>query len=306
MISLVADVGGTNARLAIARGGVIDGPSVTRFRGDDYAEFAAVVREYLRRMGDPPIAAACIAVAGPVSQRRARLTNRAWTFDEDHLAQFMNARRVRLINDLTALGYAIPALRDDGIGVLRRPDVVLPGNGQALVVGFGTGYNVCAVRQLSDGICALEAEEGHTRLPVSIYLRLAEQIGAAAAGFHSCEDLLSGRGLVRLHLALHGGATLRGEDIACAAESGTPEALQTYDLLAELAGMLCRELSLRFMPLSGIYLAGSVGRSLAAHAQSFERGFLSEPLMRHIPEATPVSVIRDDMAALHGCLAALN
>ena len=34
--------------------------------------------------------------------------------------------------------------------------------------------------------------------------------------------------------------------------------------------------------------------------------FLAEAHMRHIPENTPVFLIRDDMAALHGCLAALS
>ena len=47
-----------------------------------------------------------------------------------------------------------------------------------------------------------------------------------------------------------------------AAEAGDPAAVATYDLFAELVGLLCRELSLRFMPLEGLFLAGSVGRAL--------------------------------------------
>ena len=37
MIFLLADVGGTNARLALARDGVIDRATISRFRGDDRA-----------------------------------------------------------------------------------------------------------------------------------------------------------------------------------------------------------------------------------------------------------------------------
>ena len=47
MAILLGDVGGTNARLAIARGGSIDPQTVTRFRGEDYASFDDVVRQFL-------------------------------------------------------------------------------------------------------------------------------------------------------------------------------------------------------------------------------------------------------------------
>ena len=46
MAMLLGDVGGTNARLAIARNGVIDDNTVTRFRGDDFASFDDVVRRF--------------------------------------------------------------------------------------------------------------------------------------------------------------------------------------------------------------------------------------------------------------------
>lgn len=65
-------------------------------------------------------------------------------------------------------------------------------------------------------------------------------------------------------------------------------------------------MALRFMPLEGLFLAGSVGRSIADRMGRFEASFLAERYMRHIPENTPIFLIRDDMAALHGCLAALT
>ena len=79
-----------------------------------------------------------------------------------------------------------------------------------------------------------------------------------------------------------------------------------YALFTDLVGLLCRELALRFMPLEGLFLAGSVGRSIADRMDLFKKSFLAEPYMRHIPENTPIFLIRDDMAALHGCLAAMS
>jgi glucokinase len=79
----------------------------------------------------------------------------------------------------------------------------------------------------------------------------------------------------------------------------------TYEVFTDLVGLLCRELALRFMPLEGLFLAGSVGRSIADRMDRFEASFLADPFMGHIPANTPIYLIRDDMAALQGCLAAL-
>ena len=308
MAMLLGDVGGTNARLAIARNGTIDAATVTRFRGDDFASFDDVVRQFMAEQHQPHVSSMCIAVAGPVSGGRANLTNRDWSFDETNLARLTDADHVRLINDLTALGYATPVLSGDGVSQLRPAPAERARNGQSLVVGLGTGFNVCAVRVLPGGaITALEAEEGHTHLPANIMAMLVDRVGAnAAAGFFSTEETFAGRGLSRLHAAMTGTDPVRSEDIAAAMEAGDPDAIATYDFFTELVGLLCRELSLRFMPLEGLFLAGSVGRSIADRMELFTPAFLSQTHMGHIPANTPIMLIRDDMAALHGCLSALG
>lgn len=307
MAILLADVGGTNARLALARAGEgLIADSVTRFRGDDHPDFDEVVRLFLEREGSPGIEAVCVAVAGPVSQGRARLTNREWSFSEGRLRELTGADKARLINDLTALGYATPALTGEAAGFLGAgPDAQFM-NGQRLVVNAGTGFNVCAVKVMPGGsIACLEHEEGHTRLPLSVAAPLAEVLGEGAAAFDSVEELFAGRGLARLHAALTGTAQGRAEEVVAAADRGDAAAGRTCDLYARLFGLLCRELALRFMPMDGMFLAGSVARSATQRFDLFRAAYLSDPLMAQIPAAVPIGVIRDDMAALQGCLAAL-
>ncbi len=311
MAMLLADVGGTNARLALARNGVIDADSVTRYRGDDHASFDDVVRQFLTEQDTPRITAVCVAVAGPVSGGVAQLTNRDWGFSEDRLARLTDADHVRLINDLTALGYATPSLGEAGVRVLRKASGPRASNGQALVVGAGTGFNVCAVRVLqgtvgNGSITCLEAEEGHTHLPDNIRALLHDRMGAKADAFFSVEETFAGRGLSRLHALLTDTAPVRSEEIAAAVERGDATAAQTYDLFIRAFGLLARELALRFMPMDGMYLAGSVARSIADRMDAFEASLLHEGYMRDIPASTPIYLIRDDMAALHGCLAALG
>lgn len=307
MAILLADVGGTNARLALARDGVLDPGTITRFRGDDHATFDEVVRLYLTKQGQPAITAVCIAVAGPVWGHEARLTNRDWDFSERRLCDLTGATRARLINDLTAMGYATPALAGDAAGFLRLPGEGALSNGQRLVVNAGTGFNVCAVKVLPDGgIACLEAEEGHTRLPVSVATPLAQALGDKAAQIDSVEELFAGRGLARLHALLTDTPQARAETVTEAAARGDAAAEATLALYARLFGLLCRELALRFMPMDGLFLAGSVARSSADRFAIFEQAFLSDPLMARIPQGVPVGVMRDDTAPLHGCLAAIR
>ena len=308
MAFLLADVGGTNARMALARNGAIDSATITRFRGDDHASFDEVVRIYLDQQGNPAIEAVCIDVAGPVSGGMARLTNRDWDFTEERLRQLTGASRARLINDLLALGYATPALDGEAAGFLRHGPQGVATNGQRLVVNAGTGFNVCAVKVLPDGgIACLEAEEGHTRLPLSIAAPLIEVLGEEDAAQHdSVEELFAGRGLARLHSLRAKVPLVRAEVVVAAAANGDAEAEATCALYARLFGLLCRELALRFMPMEGMFLAGSVARSCTDRFAIFEEAFLSDPQMRQITQAVPIGVIRDDMAALHGCLAALG
>lgn len=307
MAVLLADVGGTNARLALARNGVIDEDTITRYRGDDYESFDRVVQTFLAEQDDPRLTAVSVAVAGPVSGGAARLTNRNWEFSEDRLARLTDADHIRLINDLTALGYATPRLGEDGVSLLRGAPIHRARNGQSLVVGAGTGFNVCGVHRLPGGTMACqEAEQGHTSLPANIAAILSERLGRNALEiFPSTEEAFAGRGLARLHQELHGEKVERAEAISTAAMQGDHKAEETYQLFTSLFGLLLRELALSFMPLDGMYLAGSVARSFAHRTQQLEDAFLAEPYMRHIPENTPLMLIRDDMAALHGCLAAI-
>ena len=222
------------------------------------------------------------------------------------MCQLTGASRARLINDLIALGYATPALDGEAAGFLRLGPQGVPTNGQRLVVNAGTGFNVCAVKVLPDGgIACLEAEEGHTRLPHSIWLPLREAV-QDINGFDSVEELFAGRGLARLHSLRAKVPLVRAEVVVAAAANGDAEAEATCALYARLFGLLCRELALRFMPMEGMFLAGSVARSCTDRFAIFEEAFLSDPLMGQITRAVPVGVIRDDMAALHGCLAAIR
>ncbi len=59
------------------------------------------------------IAGTCVAAAGPVKDQVATLTNRDWTIDHGTLTRPTGAKKVAILNDLQAPGYALGHIAPD-------------------------------------------------------------------------------------------------------------------------------------------------------------------------------------------------
>lgn len=302
MVVLVADVGGTNTRLALAEGDgrICAGPQ--RFRNDDHADFLSVAAAYRESIDAPSLTGACIAIAGPVAGTSARLTNRDWSFDSPRIGAVLGTPNVHLLNDIVALGYCLGGLSEDQIGVVRAGQPLA--GGQKLVVGIGTGANGCVVRDVGGRAAVLEAELGHGTLPLAVMDRLVDELGDEALTIPSTEELFSGRGLARLHLMLTGERGVEaGEVVARAAADPDHAAAETMTLLAELTGLLVRQLYFYYLPAGGVYFAGSVARSVLQRPglARFETALCGDGPFADRLNDLPVSLITDDAAALAGC-----
>ncbi len=106
MASLVVDVGGTNTRIAFARGASVLPDSVCGYRNADHRDLVSLLAHHLEVAGKVACAMACIAVAGPVENGVARLTNVDWRIDASDLARTIGIARVVLLNDLQAQAMA--------------------------------------------------------------------------------------------------------------------------------------------------------------------------------------------------------
>ncbi len=309
---LVADIGGTNSRLALADAGMgeVRADTYRRYKNRDYGSFYEIVAAFLAAENLSACSACCVAVAGPVASQKARLTNLGWQVGAAELSAFTDGGRSVLINDLVALGYGIGHLPGRSLTPVVPMTKRAYFNGQSLIVGVGTGLNACVVRQGEAGVpVCFEAELGHSSLPLEVVEKLTHYFGAASAGFTSVEDCLSGRGLSRIHTLVSGGAQLDGAAIVAAEMRGDdPAARKTMQILAELTGAFSRELIFLYLPLNGIYFAGSVARGIFGNgAQAgFLAAFRSPTLFNDQLAHIPVSLVNDDAAALTGCLVALD
>lgn len=253
-LGLVADIGGTNTRLGRAdRLGVVTSSVVTR-SNDDFSCFEDMVIDYLADQNAPD--RVVVAVAGPVNGTRARLTNRDWAFHALSLGDAIGARHAHLINDLEALGASVPGVPSDCVEPLHA-GAALGKEGQALVVGLGTGFNVSPVDTQSGVV--FSCEQGHASLPSSVKQLLDECMNDSFA-FQTVEDLFSGPGFLNLAQRL-------GADVQAAWEiekSEDPRARDSIDVMTQALAVLLRELAYTYFPRAGVFLNGSLAQLLVA------------------------------------------
>lgn len=310
--SLVADIGGTNTRVALAKGRQILEPTIRRYRNTEFPGLESVLRRYIADEGGVDPIAACVAVAGPVRDGKATLTNLDWTIDKDTLMRATGAETVAILNDLQAQGHALGHLDPTNIRT------ILPGpdsnpNAAKLVIGVGTGFNAAPVFDLEHGRIVTPSESGHANLPIrnEMELRLCQFV-STAHGFPAVEDVLSGRGLERVYAFLGNEANdpreCSAKDImeACAKDTD-PRAVAAAQLFTRILGTVCGNLSLIQLPFGGVYLVGGVTRAFAPHLTRFGFGdaFRDKGRFAGFMSNFAVHVIEDDYAALTGSAAHL-
>src|SRR6056297_1294283 len=137
--ALVADIGGTNARFALAR---LDGRQPTLHHqellaAENFASLQHAAEHYLSSVGETPMQAA-IAVASPVRDEEIRLTNRAWSFSRSELKASLRIERLLVLNDFGAAAWTVPALAESDSHALYGPPC-LRHQGPMSVLGPGTG-----------------------------------------------------------------------------------------------------------------------------------------------------------------------
>lgn len=322
-VRLVADIGGTNARFALARADAGGRPALSQIRSlhtSDYPTLAAAACDYLgtaaaTTIDATTIDAAVFAVASPVSGDTIKITNNPWKFSISELQAELQLRSLRLINDFAAVGYAVPHLGRDDVQAVGGAAAQLAserGDGHYSVLGPGTGLGVGRLLLREGQAIVLETEGGHVGFaPTNPYeLKILETLWRERPRV-SAERLLSGPGLVNLHGAI---CAIEGR----AAESMTPEqiseqaasdpdglAARTLDLFCELLGSFAGDTALIHGAWHGVYLAGGITQKILPWIQrgGFRRRFETKGRFEALLKPVPTLAILHPQVGLLGAAA---
>ena len=304
-VTWAADIGGTQARFGCYAGR--ERLATTSLDTGAYGSPSALLRAAKAALpSTPAVADVGIAVAGPVLDERARLTNGQLEFDRRDIARFFGTRHVALVNDIVALGAAIDGLPAAAFTILSGQPSAKQGSTRGIVsAGTGLGMGIVA-----GGRC-LPSEGGHARVaPVGALEREllaateAESKGPAVVAW---EHYLSGRGIETLHRAVcrvwgAPAAALTAETITRRAQANDDPLCHTTmetwcDLLATAAGTL----AVTAMTLGGVYLAGSIPLAISELLRPrFRRRFEEAAWAAEFLRRMPVYLDTDALAGLDG------
>ena len=295
--ALLADIGGTHTRFALSAGpGRFDAVEVVHTGDFDHVEQA--ITDYLRQVAgrDRPVRA-MLAVAGPVTANRVRLTNADWDIDGAAVARAFGFRDTRLVNDFAAVARSLPLL---GPGDRQTTGSWSPDpRGAMVAIGPGTGLGVAGLVPFGDaGWLPVPGEGGHVTLPVMTDAESAVCAVLRRRVDHvSAERVLSGIGLPALDAAIEvvEGAAPRPdretEEILAAARGGEGLALRAVGMFVDLLATVAGDLALSFGATGGVHLAGGMPLYLGdlldhdRFRARFENKGRSSPYLRRIPTA---------------------
>lgn len=299
---LLADIGGTTTRFGFA--GANGRPErIITIANDSVAGPDAAITQCLRQHGCAP-RAAVLAVAGPIRGDEIALTNRPWRISLQTLSRRFGFAQIRAVNDFEALAWALPSLTARDVAPLTR-SVTPDEYGVKVVLGPGTGLGVAALVPHGKGWCALASEGGHCSFgPAApdetvVWERLQAECGAVSA-----EMILSGPGLMRLHVTLHPGvAPVPPEVIVEQARAGDCKARRTVELFVRLLGRFAGDAALTFKATGGVYLCGGVAQAFRPFLDSdvFRHAFEAHPPHQRLLAQIPVALVTMPEPGLLGC-----
>lgn len=306
---LVGDVGGTNARFAIAH--MVNGKPVLEhhesFPAERYPTFLEGVKAFIDGCEVKPTGGV-IAVAGPVTDGEIDLTNSPWRVSEAELGT-LGLDPVRLINDFEALAWGAPVVPQAELASLGGPDEGDP-HAAIAVLGPGTGFGVSAlIRDSRGNELAMPSEGGHACFapgdPVEdeilrILRRRYDRV--------SIERLICGPGLLNMHRAL---AEIDGRETHIDDPAQiTAEALEdpqshcgaTLARFCAILGAVAGDIALTTGSRGGVYIAGGIAPRILPFlkASPFRERFERKGRFQDYMAAIPTHVILHKHAALLG------
>jgi len=312
---LAGDIGGTKTLLALAdeTGEIL---CERRYASSDYADFATLLRAFLREAGDPAaIRTACFAVAGPVEANRAKVTYLPWLIDGPALEHAFDIGQVEVLNDFAAAAQGIDTLAPQDLIELQNSTPLA--RATRVVIGAGTGLGLAGLLWEDGSWRTVAGEGGHIGFApaneeqLALWRFMTQRHGRATA-----ERVLSGAGLADIyrHLLEQGQACDTPDPLQAAAPAAhigglalhKPDSLsaQAVALFAQIYGAYAGDMALLFMARGGVYLAGGIAPKILPMLirGEFMAAFLAKAAHARLMPNFPVHVVVNEKVGLLGAL----
>ncbi len=322
---IAGDIGGTKTDLALyvpeegSRKPVFE----AEYHSADYPGLEEMVREFIDKAGGKSggkagrtVEAACFDVAGPVIDGRAHLTNLPWVVEAAVLKDKLGLKRVSLLNDLKAVGYAIPHLLPEDLHGINAG--TKDPTGAIAVIAPGTGLGEAFLVWDGAKYVASASEGGHgdfgpcDAIQAEMWGFLAKRFGHVAY-----ERVCSGSGLPNIYDFLRdSGRVAESAELTAAlakAKDRTPPIMQaamrdapdplcaaTLDIFVRVLAAETGNLALKVMATGGVYLAGGIPPRILPRLDdgAFMQAFANKGRLSDVLQRMPVQVVMNRAALI--------
>jgi len=299
---LIGDIGGTNARFALADRNTAGFTDELTLPCVDFESAHHAIESFLKTRQAPAPDIICLAAAGPVIDQTVRFTNNHWLLKAADLAATFAGSSVRLLNDFEAIAHCVPSLESADLLPVGLPVAgPLPEDKYTVgVMGPGTGLGAVGLKMVDRVRMPIPGEAGHvgfapaTKVQMEVLGVLREQYDRV-----SVERLISGSGLTNIHWALgrvHGTdwpQRTASEIFAAAQDNTDGRAAEAVQLFFEILGQVAGDYALSIGAFDGIFIAGGIlPRYPELFAKSgFRTGFENKGRYRSMLEKIPTQLI---------------
>jgi glucokinase len=329
---LAGDIGGTKTILRLVQFSDTVGLKTLyeeSFPSGDFPDLVPIVQKFLTTANSSTPDKACFAIAGPVVENTAQLTNLSWFLDTERLSKELGIERISLINDFAAVGYGIFGLTKQDLLTLQvgkyqsaAPMAIIgagTGLGQGFLIKQGQGYQVFP----SEGGHADFAPRNQLEFELLKYIltkydiqRVSVERVVSGLGIISIYQFLRDRKIATESPAIANAVRTWEQEAGKSEKTVDPGALignaaleksdrlseQTMQLFIEAYGAEAGNLALKLLPYGGLYIAGGIAPKILPLIQdgSFLTNFTQKGRMGSLLEEIPVLMILNQQVGLIG------
>ena len=324
---LACDLGGTKVLLGIFKKDINDDSPKLIFKkkylSSEWDSFELILEDFLENKcaNIPHPYSACFAVAGPLSNNKAKIINLSWKISGNALQNQFKFEKCELINDFAVQIYGIPYLKKDQYSTIQNGSKTQGANEDFhAIVGAGTGLGIARGIISGRRVKVLASEGGHveyspkSKLEWELKVWLKNQLKVERI---SCERIVSGTGLSRIaewiltkpdaqnhplqkYLEeIQNSDTLRKElpeKICTLSHEGDQLMIEVEKIWLGAYASFLGDVALQELCFGGLWISGGTAPKHFKNFKSdlFMKQFLDKGRLKDILKTIPIKVILDE------------